>query len=142
MKHLGVVSALLTIAVLMQSSAAFAGGVTRYNQELNVSGRVLDTHTVIVNDDYIILEIASNTEADVVPRVFRYEPGIENELSLSEKVYEQYRILVPAGSSRPGILYKYGDPQPLWTPLSKTPPSPTVWSPLHLQPISTQMAQR
>jgi hypothetical protein len=142
MKHVGVISVVLVMLLLLQGTIAAAAVPQRHNQELNVSGRVLDAHTVIVDENDVILEIASNTENDVQPRIFLFEPSADNELPLSDNVYEQYRLLVPEGTSRPGILYKYGDPQPVWTPLSKSAPLKTAWTPLNLQLVSSDIVKR
>ena len=74
--------------------------------EIQVTGRVLPMHSVVVDSNGIVLEILSNTYEDVLPRVFVDRISLETEIPLNDAVKTQYNALVPQGSSKVGSLYK------------------------------------
>lgn len=75
-------------------------------EHLHTSGRVLSAHHVVINEQSEIIEIVSNTTEDVNPKIYLNKISKELELSASPEVLERYRQLVPAGSSKVGVLYR------------------------------------
>jgi hypothetical protein len=77
-----------------------------YNDTIHVYGRVLPKHSVIVDRSGTIIEIASNTTEDTVPKVYLESIAADTQIPLSENVHQQFRRLAPGGTSKAGILYK------------------------------------
>jgi hypothetical protein len=130
MKHLG---GLLFLAIVLASALApvhpaTAQTVTTHNNQLKVTGIVLPAHHVIVNDHGNIIEILSNTDKDVLPKVYANTIKSENARELTSDIYEQYRRLVPEGQSRMGTLYKYTPGAYTFVPL-ETSLEPRITSP-------------
>lgn len=90
------------------SAPVSAAPGTPFNPEnkIHVYGRVSDVHSVTVDANNRIIEIASNTDKDTVPRVFRERVSKETQIDLTAEVYNAYLKLVPPGTSRVGILYQ------------------------------------
>jgi hypothetical protein len=81
-----------------------------YNDTIYVNGRILPKHTVIVDSNNRIKEVASNTTENVVPVIYREQVAPDTQVALSNEIYAQYKSVVPQGSSKAGILYKANEP--------------------------------
>jgi hypothetical protein len=99
--------AVLIIVVfgILPSSTVSADAVGG-KEHLHTAGRVLPAHHVVINEQNEILEIISNTTEDVNPRIYLNKISKERELPANPKVLEQYRRLVPSGTSNVGVLYR------------------------------------
>lgn len=107
MKLLGVLlSSVLCVASMLALERPAAAETSQYNNQIRVYGVVLPKHHVIVDEWDNITEIISNTEKDVAPTVYINKISDENMRTLTPEIYQQYRQLVPAGSSKIGTLYK------------------------------------
>jgi hypothetical protein len=101
-----VVLALVCVGACAPAASAFTVSA---EQKIIIRARVLPSQYVIINDQGRIIEIGSNTDQSVTPRVFMARVTAGSERPLSGAIYAQYKELLPA-KIRPGILYKY---QPL-----------------------------
>lgn len=75
------------------------------NDQLDVTGRVIPVQSVIINNEGAIIQILSNTTEDVEPRVYLNQINPDSRVDLTDKVRDEYRKLVPAGSAKVGTLY-------------------------------------
>ncbi|MBA3758747.1 hypothetical protein H0X10_03895 [Candidatus Saccharibacteria bacterium] len=107
MKQMGILGIVLVFAVVALLPATAGAETFSISQNIEVRARVAATHTIILDDDDTILEISSNTTEEAVPRVFRNLIAKESVLPLTDEIYAQYRKLVPEGTGRAGLLYKY-----------------------------------
>lgn len=83
-----------------------------YNDTIHVNGKVLPARHAVVNMEGEIIEIASNTYEDAEPKFYLNHVSKESEVRVSERFYEEFKTLVPDGTSKPGILYaKQNGPQ-------------------------------
>lgn len=115
MKHFRTIAILvLALAITAPAAPAFAvPGVTGQTSaapgpasgKIYITAIVAPKRTIIVNETGKIVEIASNTEQDVVPVVYIGKPTVESKRTLSVDLYRQYRTLVPEGIDTVGILY-------------------------------------
>ncbi len=102
--------------LVMVSSFGF-GGVAHartisVSDDLYVEARVLERQTIIVDDDNQIITVMSNTTEDVTPRIYRNHAVAQNEIELTDEHMEQYRQIVPLGTSVVGIRHIY---KPIFT---------------------------
>lgn len=97
----------LALALIAYGGVASAESVTVTGGKLNVHAKVLPRHTIVVDEQGLIMQIFSNTAEDVdSPRVYKGEIDAANEQPITPALYDEYRRLVPAGKSRVGLLYE------------------------------------
>jgi hypothetical protein len=107
MKHLGGLLFLAIIAAsLLAPGRPVSAQIPEYNNQLKVTGIILPAQHVIVNEHGMITEILSNTDKDVVPKVYISKLSKDTVIEMTPEIYDQYRQLVPEGQSRVGVLYK------------------------------------
>ena len=84
---------------------------TQFNprNQIQVYGKVLPTHSVVVDSSGKIIEIYSNTTEDTVPKVYINHIAAETEVPITAEIYQQFQALVPSGTSRVGILYQQNE---------------------------------
>lgn len=101
------------ILVVLAFTAVLSGGSVSAASEaatgqIRVKARVLPHHTITLDEQGAIKQIASNTTEDVTePRVYLLTPVAVNQQPLTPEIYEEYRRLVPPGTSKVGILYEH-----------------------------------
>lgn len=88
--------------------------------KVHLIGKVAPAHYIIVDGDGTILQVISNTDEDTVPLVYKDKLIANNQMPLTPAIYDQYRKIVPAGTSHPGVLYKLAKPQPAPTSIHST----------------------
>jgi hypothetical protein len=133
MRLLGAILGVMAAAVVLISGQSTSAEPVALIQQLEVKGRVLPYHTLIVDENGVLIRILSNTEEnDAALRVFLGNVAAKNRLPLAEKTYSQYRQLVPEGFSRIGVLYECGASRPLRSPIDNEALPKSTWSPLGL----------
>lgn len=111
-------SFVLALALILYGGIASAASVTVNGGQIEVRAQVLPAHTIIVDEQGVIIQIASNTVQDVAtPRVFLLNTAAANEQPVTQEVYDEYRRLVLPGESKIGVLYE----QKLLTNLLQVP---------------------
>lgn len=110
MKHFKTITRLMIgIAIMLnlglQTKPVAADAVT-ITQQLHVSARVLPMRHIIVDPTGQIVQITSNTTANVKPQVFEQTDAPRNQRPLTRAIYRQYRTVVHDGSANYGILYE------------------------------------
>lgn len=112
MKFLGTTGVLfIMLGVYIMLPAAASAETISVERKIVVQAKVMPAQYIVIDGQGKIMEIGSNTNADVVPQVFLTRPGAENQQPMTPELYAQYRGLVPAGKSHPGVLYKYQAPK-------------------------------
>lgn len=107
MKYLGAVSLFLVLVVIAVMPRPVAAETIVIEQHIIIKARVAAYHTVIVNDDDVILEIISNSDGAANVRVFRNVISKNNQIQLTENLYEKYLEIIPEGKGYTGRMYKY-----------------------------------
>jgi hypothetical protein len=100
-----VVFSVMAMAVMFSSPAS--AETQSSSQQLHVHAKVRSHQTIVIDDSNVILEVSSNTNEEVTPRVYRNRIQSANEVPLTAAIYSNYRQLIPKGAVRQGILYKY-----------------------------------
>lgn len=88
------------------SASAFELPPGAIAHEIHITARVKPVRTVIVNDQNVIIEIASNTAEAAEIQVFRGSVAAANAAALTPEIQAQFDRLVPPGSATVGVLYK------------------------------------
>lgn len=104
-----IVLASLAVVTLSIPIATVSAQTTSPTNTIIVTAQILPNHYVTIDQYGNILEISSNTDQDVTPRVFVNSVEKANEVPLTDDVFVFYRDLVPTGSSKVGVLYKQSD---------------------------------
>ena len=105
-------SALLVSTLLITAGAGIANAQEAtyeyivYNDTITVSGKVLPAQHIILDSTGEISEILSNTDQDVIPKVYVGRIANETQVQLTDEIYKSFKELVPDGSSKVGTLYK------------------------------------
>lgn len=95
----------ISITMLIPATSVL-GAVATNKQQLHTTARVLPAQHIVVNEQGAIVEILSNTTEDVLPKVYLNRISKNTEQPLTPAIHEQYRLLVPKGASRVGVLYR------------------------------------
>ena len=87
-------------------AASAAPSVTVNGGQIEVRARVLPAHTVVVDEQNVIIQVYSNTTETVAnPKVYRGSIDAAHEQPLTREVQDEYRSLMQKSESRVGTLY-------------------------------------
>lgn len=109
MKQMRFIAGIIAILTLPLSVAGQALAATQsITQELHITAIVPAHRDIVIDSSGHITEIISNTPQDMTPTVYEGNDGASaNIRPLTETLYANYRQVVPVGTSKTGILYRF-----------------------------------
>lgn len=105
--HIKKASIYLALIMLFSMSAGNVFAQIGPAQKVRVTASVEPQRTVVVNENFQIISIVSNTSKEVEPKVFLNTVD-GKELEYTETIKDEYDILKETLSfAKPGVIYEY-----------------------------------
>lgn len=100
---------MVALSMLSISSPAFADSAS--GSSVIIMATIAPVREIVVDDRGVVIEILSNTNEDVTPKVYRNKPDTV-PVALSSAIYSSYKLAMKrVDTRRTGVVYKYYPPK-------------------------------